>query len=200
MTFPKTSPLARLLDAPMRPGRLVWIGLRPERRAPVVEVDQALLEPGRGLAGDRWRGAVTGARQVTLVSAEHLRAIAGFLGLDAVAPSRLRRNLVVEGLNLLALKGARFRIGDALLEYSGECHPCSRMEEEFGPGGYNAVRGHGGITARVVEAGAIYVGDGLDRYSELTTNAALPVNRTISGSRERIGHFLEQSRIISGDP
>ena len=165
MRPPAGSPLARLLDAPMRPGRLVWIGLRPERRAPVVEVDQALLEPSQGLAGDRWRGATTGARQVTLVSAEHLRAIASFLGLDAVAPSRLRRNLVVEGVNLLALKGTRFRIGNALLEFSGECHPCSRMEEEFGPGGYNATRGHGGITARVIEGGAIRIGDALDRVA-----------------------------------
>ncbi len=160
---PAGSPLARLFDAPMRPGRLAWIGLRPERRAPMVEVEQALLEPGRGLAGDRWRGAATGARQVTLISAEHLRAIAAYLGEEAVAPARLRRNLVVEGVNLLALKGRRFRIGTALLEHSGECHPCSRMEEEFGPGGYNAVRGHGGITARVIEGGAIRLGDGVTR-------------------------------------
>ncbi len=147
----------------MRPGRLVWIGLRPERRAPMVAVEQAVLEPGRGLIGDRWRGAATGARQVTLISAEHLRAIAGFLGLDAVAPARLRRNLMVEGVNLLALKARRFRLGDALLEYSGECHPCSRMEEEFGPGGYNAVRGHGGITARVIEGGTVRLGDAAER-------------------------------------
>lgn len=163
MTPPEGSLMARLLDAPMRPGRLVWIGLRPERRAPMVAVEQALLEPGRGLAGDRWRGAATGGRQVTLVSAEHLGAIAGFLGLDAVAPERLRRNLVVEGVNLLALKGRRFRVGDALLECSGECHPCSRMEEEFGPGGYNAVRGHGGITARVVEGAVIRIGGTVTR-------------------------------------
>ncbi len=133
MSLPAASPLARLFDAPMRPGRLVWIGLRPARREPVVEVEQALLEPGRGLRGDRWRGGAAGARQVTLIAAEHLRAIAGFLGLDAVEPARLRRNLVVEGVHLLALKGRRFRLGGALLEHSGECHPCSRMEEEFGP-------------------------------------------------------------------
>ncbi len=161
--FPEASVLARLVDAPVLPGRLAWIGLRPDRRAPMREVAEARLEPGRGLEGDRWRGAATGARQVTLVSAEHLRAIAGFLRLDAVAPARLRRNLVVEGLNLLALKGQRLRIGAALLECSGECHPCSRMEEEFGPGGYNAVRGHGGITARVVEGGAIRLGDPVAR-------------------------------------
>ena len=163
MSLPPGSPLVRLFDAPMRPGRLVWIGLRPARRAAMAVVDQAMLEPGRGLRGDRWRGVATGARQVTLVSAEHLRAIAAFLGLESVVPARLRRNLVVEGVNLLALKGARFSIGDALLEHSGECHPCSRMEEEFGPGGYNAVRGHGGITARVIGGGAIRLGDALTR-------------------------------------
>ncbi len=69
----------------------------------------------------------------------------------------------MEGVNLLALKGRRFRIGAALLEHSGECHPCSRMEEEFGPGGYNAVRGHGGITARVLEGDAIRLGDAVMR-------------------------------------
>jgi MOSC domain-containing protein YiiM len=159
------SPLARLLEAPIRPGRLVWIGLRPVRRAPMVPVEEATLLPGSGLEGDRWRGAATGARQVTLVAAEHLAAIAGFLGLDAVAPERLRRNLVVRGVNLQALKGRRFRIGGAVLEYSGECHPCSRMEEEFGPGGYTAVRHHGGITARVLEAGSIRLGDVMERLS-----------------------------------
>ncbi|MGG5819553.1 MOSC domain-containing protein [Falsiroseomonas sp. HW251] len=163
MRLPDASPLARLFDAPMRPGWLVWIGLRPARREPVVEVDQARLEPGAGLRGDRWRGGAAGARQVTLIAAENLDAIASFLGLDAVEPARLRRNLVVEGVNLLALKGHRFRLGGTLLEHSGECHPCSRMEEAFGPGGYNAVRGQGGITARVIEGGAIRLGDALTR-------------------------------------
>ena len=92
-----------------------------------------------------------------------MAAIAGFLGREAVAPEELRRNLVIAGVNLLALKGRRFRLGAALLEYSGECHPCSRMEEVLGPGGYNAVRGHGGITARVVEGGVIRLGDSLAR-------------------------------------
>jgi MOSC domain-containing protein YiiM len=160
---PPDSPLARLFDAPMRPGRLAWIGLRPARRAPMQEPAEAVLEPGRGLLGDRWLSAATGVRQVTLISVEHLAAIASYLGLDAVTPARLRRNLAIERVNLLSLKDRRFRIGHALLEYSGECHPCSRMEEEFGPGGYNAVRGHGGITAKVIEGVTIRIGDTLRR-------------------------------------
>jgi MOSC domain-containing protein YiiM len=151
--------LARLIDGPVAPGRVAWIGLRPARRAPVEAVASAMAEPGQGLAGDRYASNRNGARQVTLVAAEHLRAVAGYLSLENVAPERLRRNIVVAGLNLAALKQRRFRIGEAVLEYSGECHPCSRMEEELGAGGYNATRGHGGITARVLEGGLIRLDD-----------------------------------------
>ena len=70
------------------------------------------------------------------------------------------------GVNLLALKSRRFRIGGAVFEATGPCDPCSRMEEALGPGGLNAMRGHGGITARVAESGAIRVGDAVQAIVE----------------------------------
>lgn len=111
-----------------------------------------------GLQGDRYQGR-SGDRQVTLVQAEHLNVVASCLGRADIAAEVLRRNIVVQGINLLALKNKTFRIGSAELEMTGLCHPCSRMETLLGPGGYNAMRGHGGITARVVNSGFISTGD-----------------------------------------
>jgi MOSC domain-containing protein YiiM len=161
MPLNSASPLARLMLAPVRPGLVVWLGVRIARRAPLQAVSSVLARAGDGLEGDHYsrRG---GNRQVTLIQQESLRAIASHLGLDEVSPLDLRRNIVTAGINLHALKDRRFRIGDAVLEASGECHPCSRMEETFGIGGYNAVRGFGGITARVVEGGAIGLASVID--------------------------------------
>lgn len=157
------SPLAQLMAGPMRPGRVVWLGLRPKRRDPMQVVSTATLDPAVGVVGDRYKSHGARTRQVTLIGAEDLAAIAGFMGLERVDPEQLRRNVVVSGINLLALKGRRFRLGGALLEHTGECHPCSRLEETIGPGGYNAVRGHGGITARVLEPGEVRLGDEVAR-------------------------------------
>jgi len=163
MPLNPASPLAALMNAPMRPGAVEWIGLRPERRAPVQTPVSVRLEPGKGAVGDRWRGSGKGTRQLTLITAEDLVAIAGHLGLEAVPPEALRRNILLRGVNLRALKDAPFRIGPALVEITGEAHPCSRMEETLGPGGFNAVRGHGGMTARVLEGGEVRIGDAVMR-------------------------------------
>lgn len=153
-----SSPLARLMAGPIRPGRVTWIGVRPARKAPLVALDRAEITRETGLVGDHYSGRPGGKRQVTLIQAEDLAAIAGYLGRD-VTPGDLRRNLVVAGINLRALKDRRFQVGEAVLEATDDCHSCSRMETLLGPGGYNAVRGHGGITARVVNGGLVRMGD-----------------------------------------
>ena len=139
-------------------GKVTWIGVRPERRAEMLIVNAVEAKTQNGLTGDRYAGR-SGNRQVTLIQTEHLPVIASTLGLDKIDPALLRRNICVKGINLLALKDKRFKIGNVILEYTGLCHPCSFMEETFGPGGYNAVRGHGGINARVLTSGIIRLDD-----------------------------------------
>lgn len=144
------------------PGRLEWIGLRPSRQAPIRVVSEAELVTDRGLRGDHTGERGSKKRQVSLIQAEHLPVIARLAARDGVLPELLRRNLVISGINLLALRSTRFRIGAALLEGSGTCEPCSKMEAALGHGGYNAMRGHGGILARVLEGATIRVGDSVD--------------------------------------
>lgn len=138
-------------------GRVEWIGIRPERRAPLASVAEVNAATDEGLVGDHYHGK-SGKRQVTLIQAEHLAAVGNMLGEAPVDPGLTRRNIVVSGINLLAFSHRRFRVGEAVLEMTGPCEPCSRMEENLGPGGYNAMRGHGGICARVVAEGPIRVG------------------------------------------
>jgi MOSC domain-containing protein YiiM len=149
--------LAELTERHARSGRVEWIGLRPERRVQLRAVVAAEIGYG-GLAGDHGRA---GKRAVTLIQAEHLPVIAALLGRESVAPELLRRNIAVAGINLAALRGRRVTIGGALLEITGPCAPCSRMEAALGPGGYNAMRGHGGWCAEVIRPGPVALGDGV---------------------------------------
>lgn len=152
------SSLHQLLETLPQVGTIEWIGLRPGRRQPMLSVNHVLATPGGGLEGDRYQGR-SGDRHATLIQAEHLPVIASLAGLDEVSPALLRRNIVVRGLNLLALRDKIVRVGAAEMLITGLCHPCSRMEQLLGPGGYNAVRGHGGVTARVLKEGLIELGD-----------------------------------------
>ena len=161
MAFPASSGaiLGQLMNTLPQTGTLTWIGIRPQRRQDLQPLSEVEAIANRHLAGDHYAGKPGSKRQVTLIQAEHLEAVASFLGLEKLNPGLLRRNLVVQGLNLLALKDRQFWIGEVLLEFSGLAQPCSRMEENLGPGGYNAMRGHGGILARILQGGTLRLGD-----------------------------------------
>jgi MOSC domain-containing protein YiiM len=152
-------------------GQVDAIWLRPARREAAVATDQAMALVDRGLHGDRSAARAPSRpggskRQVTLIQVEHLAVMAALLGRPTIDPALLRRNLVVSGINLLATKTLFkdeplvLKLGDqVVLEITGPCDPCSRMEEILGHGGYNAMRGHGGMTARVLRGGLIHQGD-----------------------------------------
>lgn len=161
MPLSPDSSLARLMATLPRQGQVEWIGLRPARGQPMIEADGAEAVADGGLAGDRYAGS-SGKRGVTLIQAEHLPAIATLSARPDLQPAWLRRNLVVSGIPLIALKQRRFRIGEVLLEGTEPCDPCSRMEEILGPGGYNAMRGMGGLCARIVSGGHIRRGDAVE--------------------------------------
>lgn len=157
--------MKQLMKRMPQQGEVRWIGVRPAKRERLLACAAVGVTVEDGLEGDHYSGR-SRKRQVTLIQEEHLAAVASIMGLEVADPQLTRRNIVVRGINLQALKGRRFCIGSVVLEGTGECHPCSRMEENFGAGGYNAMRGHGGLTAKVVEGGRIALGDAVAYVSD----------------------------------
>ena len=143
-------------------GKVEWIGVRTKKKEDLSILESIKVKKGTGLAGDHFKGTLSGKRQVTLIQLEHLSAISSILGVKIIDPKLTRRNIVVSGINLLSLKHQQFRIGSVILKTTGICAPCKRMEESLGLGGYNAMRGHGGITATVIEEGEIKLGDKIE--------------------------------------
>ena len=143
-------------------GKVEWIGLRLKKKEELTVVESVKVDKKADLLGDHFKKSSSSKRQVTLIQQEHLIAISSILGKKRIDPKLTRRNIVVSGINLLSLKHHQFRIGSVILETTGICEPCNRMEENLGTGGYNAMRGHGGITATVIEDGEIKLGDRIE--------------------------------------
>lgn len=150
--------MTELMEMLPQIGTVEWIGVRSGRDLPVAVLEEVRATAGSGLEGDRFSANNT-EREVTLIQSEHVQALASLLHRESVDPALLRRNILVSGINLLALKGRAFFAGDVLFEYTGPAEPCSKMEAALGEGGFNAMRGHGGITARILEPGLIRLGD-----------------------------------------
>jgi len=155
-------------------GKLDAIYLRSARGVACTQVQSAAALIGQGLQGDRSAASQSrnplgskrqgSKREVTLIQAEHIAVIAQFLG-KPIDAALLRRNLVVSGINLLAAKSLfrdqtmQLKVGEVILEITGPCEPCSKMELSLGKGAYNAMRGHGGVTAKIIVSGELSVND-----------------------------------------
>ena len=139
-----------------------WIGVRPRRREPLMAVTEAEAVADLGLRGDHRMTKTPGSgRQVTFISREFVAQIEQHLGKNGLDPAVLRRNIVVSGINLNALRRQQFWFGEALFEATQLCHPCARMEAELGPGGVVAMMGYGGLCDKVLQTGQIAIGDSL---------------------------------------
>ncbi len=118
--------------------------------------DSALLEAGRGLAGNADRG---GRRQVTLLSSERWNELMAEVG-ASLEPDARRANLVVSGLDFQDTRGRILKVGSCRLRIGGETRPCELMEEAA-TGLQDAMRERlgGGVFAEVLDGGAIAIGD-----------------------------------------
>ena len=143
-------------------GKVEWIGVRPYKGAVVEQKSSIKALTDHGLDGDKAGQRPGGKRQVTLIQAEYLDVIRSLMSTNELNFSDLRRNIAISGINLNALKDCTIRVGQAKLEITGFCHPCGKLEAQLGEGMFNALRGHGGLTSKVIDGGLIQVGDRLE--------------------------------------
>jgi MOSC domain-containing protein YiiM len=138
-------------------GRILHIHIAPQKGAPVQAQDEALLDEGRGLLGDRNEGKDR-SRQVTLISAEELGLASKELGYP-IPPGATRRNITIEGLALEDCVGRRLALGEAIVQVTRVCAPCDLMETYVGKGAHKALEKRAGVRAMVERGGRIRPGD-----------------------------------------
>jgi MOSC domain-containing protein YiiM len=152
-------PTTRSLAAPVGAGVVEQVLVAPAAEAPMVAADAVPAVAGRGLEGDRYFDAAgtfserggTG-RDITLVSVEALESA-------GVAPLEARRNVVVRGVDLDALIGRRFRVGEVECLGRRRCEPCAHLQRLTRPGVLRALVHRGGLRADVVGGGVVRIGD-----------------------------------------
>ena len=143
------------------------IYIAPEGSATMERVEEVNTIEGCGIEGDRYCEG-TGfwtpygdVCEVTLIESEDLDYIENELGIS-VKNGEHRRNIITSGIRLGDLRRKRFRIGEALLEYDRPRPPCRHVQDLSEPGMTRALKGRGGVCARVVEAGCIRAGDAIE--------------------------------------
>lgn len=148
-------------------GTVEEIFTTPEGSKTMEKVEEVKTVEGCGIEGDRYCEG-TGfwtqygdVCQITLISGEDLDHIETELGLN-IKNGEHRRNIITRGIDLGSLRRKRFQVGEAILEYDRPRPPCKHVQDITEPGMTRALRGRGGICARVVQAGAIRPGDSIE--------------------------------------
>jgi MOSC domain-containing protein YiiM len=143
----------------MSAGRVEAINIGPPEKLP-APVERAHAHAGKGLAGNRYYfedGAEAG-RALTLIAAEALEALTAEHGLDVTA-AESRRNVLTRGIDLNALVGKRFRVGEVECVGVELCEPCKHLESLTQPGVIKGLTHRGGLNADILSDGEIAVGD-----------------------------------------
>jgi hypothetical protein len=158
-------PAGRLPAAARAPGNVVGVYVAAAAEAPCVAVEAAEAVAGRGLRGDRYFAGqgtfgspgATG-HELTLIEQEALDELATRTGL-ALDPAEARRNVVTRGVDLNALAGRRFEIGDVEVIGRRWCEPCAHLQRLTTPGVLRGLVHRAGLRADILRGGTIARGD-----------------------------------------
>ena len=148
-------------------GEIIAIFTSTAAQAPMASVEEVLLEPGKGLVGDRYyretgtfSDKLKGQRdsEVTLIESEEVERFNQEKGLR-LGLGDLRRNLVTRDVRLKDLVGRQFQIGDVVLEGVRLCEPCGHLAKTVTPEVLPGLVHRAGLRAFVVSGGVLRSGD-----------------------------------------
>lgn len=131
----------------------------PPGEAPMIEVDSVECVAGKGLVGDRFFGYKEDYKgQVTFFAHEVYERMCEQFQMVGLPPSAFRRNLITKGVDLNALIGQEFEIQGVRFLGTQECTPCHWMNQAFAEGAEEALKGHGGLRAKILSDGVLKQG------------------------------------------
>ncbi len=131
---------------------------KPPGSHEIVEVREVECVRGSGLTGDRYFNHKENYKgQITFFEMEIYERLCKELEVSGGLPSNFRRNVLTRGVDLNQWIGKQFVLQGILFEGSEECRPCYWMDQGFAPGAEAALKGHGGLRARILTTGILRV-------------------------------------------
>ncbi len=131
---------------------------KPPGDSPTVEVREARCIAGRGIEGDRYLDFKDDYKgQVTFFASEVFGRLSAQFGIRDKSPAVLRRNIITEGVDLNALIGKEFEVQGIRFLGTQESAPCHWMNAVFAEGAEEALKGHGGLRAKILTDGVLRV-------------------------------------------
>ena len=113
---------------------------------------------GAGVEGDRFFNDKKDHKgQITFFAHEIYTRICERFGVRDKGPDVFRRNVVTEGVDLMQFMGVEFEIQGVRFLGTGECAPCEWMNQAFGPGAEEFLKGQGGLRAKIRSSGILRV-------------------------------------------
>ncbi|MFV1994585.1 MAG: MOSC domain-containing protein [Verrucomicrobiales bacterium] len=140
----------------------------PPGETPIEEVEEVECVEGLGLRGDRYFDHKPGYKgQITFFSEEVFKDLCDSFQVPDVGADVLRRNVLVAGVDLNDFIGREFELQGIRFLGVEECRPCYWMDQAFAEGAEEAMRGRGGLRAKILSSGTL-------RVDQETTDAASP--------------------------
>ena len=140
-------------------GVVEQIAITADRAALPAPVASVRAEAGRGIEGEyHWSEEPEPGQSITLVAAEALTGLREDTGIE-LSHEASRRNVLTRGIDLNALVGRRFMVGEVECEGVELCEPCNTLAKLTERGVLRGLVHRGGLRADILSGGRIAVGD-----------------------------------------